>query len=101
MSSYDSERDRPLEARPTAVYAERSVEPELVPEQPLRPNYSRHLLLFVLTCASTFYAYRAYSTQSPAEAATYAALVMLILTCHELGHYFQALRYRVPASLPF
>jgi membrane-associated protease RseP (regulator of RpoE activity) len=26
---------------------------------------------------------------------------MLILTTHELGHFLQALRYRVPASLPY
>jgi membrane-associated protease RseP (regulator of RpoE activity) len=31
---------------------------------------------------------------------TYAAGVMLILGAHEMGHYLQARRYRVPASLP-
>jgi membrane-associated protease RseP (regulator of RpoE activity) len=30
----------------------------------------------------------------------YAAAVMAILTAHELGHYFQSLRYRIPATLP-
>lgn len=32
---------------------------------------------------------------------TYAALLMTILLCHEMGHYLQARRYGVPASLPF
>ena len=32
---------------------------------------------------------------------TYSAAVMAILTAHELGHYLQARRYRIPASLPF
>jgi len=31
----------------------------------------------------------------------YSACVMTILLCHEMGHYFQARRYRVPASLPW
>ena len=26
---------------------------------------------------------------------------MTILLCHEMGHFLQALRYRVPASLPY
>jgi membrane-associated protease RseP (regulator of RpoE activity) len=32
---------------------------------------------------------------------TYAAAVMLMLAAHEMGHYLQARRYGVPASLPF
>ncbi len=31
----------------------------------------------------------------------YAVAVMGILACHEAGHYFQARRYRVPASVPY
>lgn len=31
----------------------------------------------------------------------YAGPVMLILVCHEMGHYLQAVRYGVPASLPY
>ena len=31
----------------------------------------------------------------------YSGCVMAILTAHELGHYLQARRYRVPASLPY
>jgi len=31
----------------------------------------------------------------------YSAALMLILTCHELGHFLQTLRYRVQSSLPY
>lgn len=31
----------------------------------------------------------------------YSVPLMLILFCHEMGHFLQALRYRVPASLPY
>jgi len=31
----------------------------------------------------------------------YAGSIMTILVCHEMGHYIQARRYRVPATLPF
>jgi Zn-dependent protease len=31
----------------------------------------------------------------------FAFCVMLILTCHEMGHYLQSRRYRVSASLPY
>lgn len=33
--------------------------------------------------------------------AIYAGALLLILGCHELGHYLQARRYGVPASFPF
>uniref|UniRef100_A0A7C4QPG2 Site-2 protease family protein n=1 Tax=Schlesneria paludicola TaxID=360056 RepID=A0A7C4QPG2_9PLAN len=36
-----------------------------------------------------------------ANGATFSSALMLILLCHELGHYIQARRYRIPASLPF
>lgn len=48
-------------------------------------------VLFVVTCISTWMA----------GGLQYAVAVMSILVAHELGHYFQALRYKVPASPPF
>lgn len=48
-------------------------------------------VLFLATCFTT------YREGGP----VFAAAIMLILTTHELGHFIQALRYRVPASLPF
>lgn len=61
------------------------------PPAPPRRRILLPALLFVATCLSTLYA-RGFA---------YAVPVMFILTAHELGHFFQALRYRVPASLPF
>src|SRR3954466_1225057 len=48
------------------------------------------VVLFVLTCIST------YSTGG----LPFACALMATLLAHELGHFFQALRYGVPASLP-
>lgn len=49
------------------------------------------LILYVLCWYTTYSLY----------GIVYSAGIMLILTSHELGHFFQALRYRVPASFPF
>jgi membrane-associated protease RseP (regulator of RpoE activity) len=55
-------------------------------EIPLTP-----ILLFLACCVSTYFV----------AGWTYALAVMGILVCHEAGHYIQAKRYRVPASLPY
>ncbi len=55
------------------------------------PRWRLPLLLFVLTCLST------YLVGGPA----FAAALLTILVAHELGHYVQARRYAVPASLPY
>jgi membrane-associated protease RseP (regulator of RpoE activity) len=49
------------------------------------------LFLFVATCFCTWYVRRSIE---------YSVAVMAILLAHELGHYLQSLRYRVPASPP-
>jgi membrane-associated protease RseP (regulator of RpoE activity) len=57
-------------------------------------------VLFVLTCLSTFYV--AFGEdRSLKSGLIYSGAVMFILTAHELGHYIQARRYGVPASLPY
>lgn len=56
-----------------------------------KPKIWLHVLLFVATVVSTAVAV------SPA----YGACLMLILTCHEFGHYFAAQRHRVKVSLPY
>lgn len=48
-------------------------------------------LLFVLASATTTL------VGGPA----YAAVLMTLLLCHEMGHYLQARRYHVPATLPY
>lgn len=49
------------------------------------------LLLFLATCVSTYFVWDLL----------YAVTLMLILSVHELGHFLQARRHRVPASLPY
>lgn len=39
--------------------------------------------------------------QSIRMGCTYSIPLMAILLCHEMGHYLQAVRYRVPASFPY
>lgn len=47
--------------------------------------------LFLATCLSTFFV----------GGPIYCVAVMAILIAHEMGHYIQARRYGVPASLPY
>lgn len=74
------------ELMPRVVLVEHSAPP---PRH--RPRWRWPLALFLLTCLST------WAVGGPA----YAFWVMVVLTAHELGHYFQAVRYRVPVSLPY
>lgn len=80
----------PLEPPILVASTTDSDRPPPVP-QPRRPRTMLPLILFVLTCLSTYLA----------GGATYAVAVMAILAAHEMGHFLQAVRYRVPASLPF
>lgn len=66
------------------------------------------VVLFVMTCASTFAAgafFLDHFTEGlrPAliDGLMYAGAVMTILLCHEMGHFLQAIRYGVFASLPY
>jgi membrane-associated protease RseP (regulator of RpoE activity) len=65
-------------------------------EQPAEPLPDRRrivmpALLFIATCLTTYLA----------DGLAFSVALMLILTTHELGHFLQAVRYRVPASLPY
>ncbi len=66
-----------------------------------------HLLLFILTFASTMMAGSAWAGKNPVEIAnwiygwTYASLLMTFLLTHEFGHYIAARMHNVDASLPF
>jgi membrane-associated protease RseP (regulator of RpoE activity) len=69
--------------------------------------------LFLATCVTTFLNGAFFGPAHPvvtrettwstiiAYGINYAGPLMLILFCHEMGHYLQAVRYGVPASLPF
>jgi membrane-associated protease RseP (regulator of RpoE activity) len=87
---YDSAEIHPLGDRRTAWNDEPILaEPVAEPARPQRVGLP--VVLYVATCFST------YAVGGP----IYAAALMFILTCHEFGHYLQARRYHVPASLPF
>ncbi len=58
------------------------------------------LFLFVATCLSTFWV-GVHNMNRWEYGLIYSACVMTILLFHEGGHFIQALRYRVPASLPY
>jgi len=56
------------------------------------------LILFALTCYTTWYAGK---EAFGADGYLFSLAVMLILTCHEMGHFLQTLRYKVRSSLPY
>jgi membrane-associated protease RseP (regulator of RpoE activity) len=77
---------------------------------------SRHwinVLLYILTILSTLFVGATWSDQAPANADLmwlvthlwigwpFALSLMIILTGHELGHYFAARYYKIPVSLPY
>ncbi len=69
----------------------------------------RHLALFTATCLSTFFTFRLFFDGGVVGSDTdklwgsffYAFTVMLILTAHELGHYFMARAHGVDSSWPY
>ncbi len=59
-----------------------------------------NLILFLLTCASTFH-FGYYAHKSVSDGLWYSGGIIMILLCHEMGHYFMCLRHGVRATLPF
>ena len=78
---------------------------EEVEDVPPAPPVDRPLLhvgLFVATCATTFLAGAGYSGSfDVASGAAFAATLMGILLCHEMGHYVVARRHGLEVSLPY
>lgn len=70
--------------------------------QPLPgPRLAWVIALFLLTIASTLFVGGGNADGfSWRQGLLYSGSIMTILLCHELGHFLQARRYRVPASLP-
>ncbi len=62
-----------------------------------------HLLLFLTTCATTFYAgsYSGNQALSFSDGLVYMTAIMSILLVHELGHFTAARIHGVEASLPY
>jgi len=76
-----------------------------------KPNWGRHILLFVLTAVSTTVVFNRffspYQSWFPSVLAgwlpgmSYSFWLLVILGCHEAGHYIAAKKHRVPATPPF
>jgi membrane-associated protease RseP (regulator of RpoE activity) len=75
--------------------------------RPVRPRrrWRLHILLFVATCLSTWFVGTGMVEEEGFRGILmglwYAVPVMTILLCHEMGHFIQAHRYGVYASLPY
>jgi membrane-associated protease RseP (regulator of RpoE activity) len=77
-----------------------------VSDAPVRFDWRKNLVLFLLTVASVFYVGRMWSVEPGAESTwvggwQFAVPLLAILLFHEFGHYFAARLHRVPASLPY
>jgi membrane-associated protease RseP (regulator of RpoE activity) len=107
--------DEPPNARPSgefdAIAAGPPIQAEVVPEKHsgLWDRARTPVLLFVATCFTTIWAGLTpldSSSSHPileslAHGTAYAAPLLFTLLCHEFGHYLQARRYHVSASLPY
>jgi membrane-associated protease RseP (regulator of RpoE activity) len=99
MPDYSGYRDE--YAPSTAAVLDTAEDPVLPRDerQVHRPKVLVPVILFVLTCLSTIWA--GAFEYSLTGALLFAGALMLTLLAHEFGHFFQARRYRVPASLPY
>ncbi|MDA0831800.1 MAG: site-2 protease family protein [Planctomycetota bacterium] len=93
-------------------------EPQVMRPPGRRRRLRWPILLFIATCISTFLAGmipgggmpdpsqlgnlpEAIRSQLIHNGAVFSGSLMLILFCHEMGHYLQARRHRVHATFPF
>jgi membrane-associated protease RseP (regulator of RpoE activity) len=64
-------------------------------------RYKIHIILFVLTFASTWYTGAELTGRWLSGGLSYSIPIMMILLGHEMGHYFMSRRYGIRATLPF
>lgn len=70
--------------------------------KPTAARWRKPLVLYAATWATTtFVGFVFYGGGSWLNAAFFSVPLMLILTAHELGHYWQTRRHHIPASPPF
>jgi membrane-associated protease RseP (regulator of RpoE activity) len=106
------ERIEPAE-RPSLPEAQPAWGPPapLSSRRPVAPPKTRplvHIVLFLATFATTTMAGAAHVGQNPFESVPaflsglpFSTTLMMILLCHELGHYALAIHHRVPTTLPY
>ncbi len=112
------------EYRPTIPGTPAVPVPRTLPPAPLQPPPTEQirrrkllpLMLFVATCASTFWVAAArweptavlgnwkgmwlVATANWQQGVEYMGAVLAILVTHEMGHFLQTVRYGIPASYP-
>lgn len=99
IDCWDSSREARDEVITATVVSEPVIPRESAPARPA--GRSRLAMwLFIATCLSTYWV-AWVDSHSIVGGFQYSAAVMFILGCHEMGHYLQARRYRIKASLPF
>jgi len=114
MQEMDDSKHNEMDGEPEIIQAEIVDMEPVGPGQwrevhPVRPQRRWRLpaMLFVATCLSTLLAGTQIGGDGSglfaafAAGLRYAVPVMTILLCHEMGHFLQARRYGVHASLPY
>jgi len=118
MKAFDAQQPEPARlqtAPPAPILAELVPEKGPVLRRPVRRWVALPLFLFVATWLSTLAAGGGGQAVAVAserglmagllaglvEGAKFAVPLMIILMCHEMGHFLQARRYGVYASFPF
>lgn len=74
------------------------------PNEPSRrkaPSWERPLLFYVLTWLSTTWVGTFYSNGPFWTGLWFSVPLMIILSCHEMGHFIQARRYKVHSTWPY
>ncbi len=78
---------------------------DTIPQPPVENRRPRRIglpvLLFLATCVSTYVVGRQQFPGYVGGGWQFALTLMITLLAHELGHFLQAVRYGVPASLPY
>jgi membrane-associated protease RseP (regulator of RpoE activity) len=100
-------------AQPSSPFPGYTTTTTATPWEPAAPPSTRsnptiHLVLFILTFATTSFSGASLAGADPFEDWTqvrlglpFAVTLMTILLCHEMGHYIAARYYRVDATLPY
>src|ERR1051325_2379462 len=92
MSTFERGPDDPLPELEFAQVPPPPAQHDVIDERrPAQRNVLVPILLFLATCYTTYSIGGAWD----------AVPLMLTLTAHEFGHFIPAVRYRVPASLPY
>ncbi|KXK06217.1 MAG: membrane-associated Zn-dependent protease [Chlorobi bacterium OLB4] len=70
-------------------------------------SFITNIILFILTFFSTTIAGVGWANQNPYQLENfesgllYSALILLVITAHEFGHYFAAIYHKVSVTLPY